>query len=99
MDFVPEVRQWFEAIAAAKRDGFEFGYGEGGYLLGLGSNLHFFEYGEDIITARGRRGACAAGDRTGTGARLEFTPAAAEPYLPPKAWANSTIEQRKQRIN
>jgi hypothetical protein len=49
MDFVAEVRQWFEAIAAAKRDGFEFGYCEDGFLLGLGSNLQFVEYGEDVL--------------------------------------------------
>ena len=49
MDFVAEVREWFEAIATAQRDGFEFGYCEDGFLLGLGSNLHFVEYGEDIL--------------------------------------------------
>jgi hypothetical protein len=49
MDFVAEVQQWFEAIAAAQRDGFEFGYCEDGFLLGLGSNLILVEYGEDIL--------------------------------------------------
>jgi hypothetical protein len=49
MDFVAEVRQWFEAIVAAQRDGFEFGYCEDGFLLGLGSNLRFVEYGENIL--------------------------------------------------
>lgn len=48
-DFVAEVRKWFDAIAVARLDGFQFGYCEEGLFLGLGRNLFFVEYGEKII--------------------------------------------------